>query len=111
MVRRGSQEIDGNEIVSEFSIRRAKITNFAIGCGIAVGVLFLFQYEGFIESSVVIAVLLVISFLLAAFVGFRWWRCPSCEGHLGKLYFGLNHPKYCPKCGVKLIDSKNGDLP
>ncbi|NGP89703.1 hypothetical protein [Fodinibius halophilus] len=33
-----------------------------------------------------------------------FWRCPSCNGHLGKLYIGLDHPKYCPGCGVELIE-------
>lgn len=38
--------------------------------------------------------------LVAAYVLFsiRNWRCPSCEGYLGK---NMN-PAFCPKCGSKL---------
>ena len=26
------------------------------------------------------------------------WRCPACNGYLGRAF----SPKYCPKCGVEL---------
>lgn len=30
---------------------------------------------------------------------FRNWRCPACNGYLGKAI----SPKFCPKCGAQLI--------
>jgi hypothetical protein len=28
----------------------------------------------------------------------RNWRCPACDGYLGRGF----HPTFCPKCGVQL---------
>lgn len=42
--------------------------------------------------------------VLAAFVvgalvfSFKNWRCPACNGYLGKTF----NPKYCSRCGVEL---------
>ncbi|GBD99375.1 hypothetical protein BMS3Abin07_01410 [bacterium BMS3Abin07] len=92
------------KIIAEFAIRRAKITRVAVVGGILVGITVLAQYEGTIKSSATALILLTLSFILAAFVGFKLWRCPSCNGYLGKLYLGLDQPKFCPNCGVKLVE-------
>jgi rubrerythrin len=38
--------------------------------------------------------------VIVACLAFAWrnWRCPSCNGYLGKNW----SPRFCPKCGVKL---------
>ena len=48
-------------------------------------------------------VLVAVPVALLAFVGallfsLRNWRCPACNGYLGK---GVN-PRFCAKCGVAL---------
>ena len=96
--------MSGDKIVAEFAIRRAKITRVAIVGGILVGFTVLLQYEGIIASSTTALILLPLTFVLAAWVGWKLWRCPSCNGQLGKLYLGLKEPKYCPNCGVRLVE-------
>lgn len=49
-------------------------------------------------------VIMVVLFLWALVVNMMLWRCPSCGGHLGKLYFGEKFQKYCPNCGIKLME-------
>ena len=36
--------------------------------------------------------------LVTLVFSFRNWRCPACDGYLGR---GLN-PKFCSKCGAQL---------
>jgi transcriptional regulator with XRE-family HTH domain len=41
----------------------------------------------------------ILMFCLIICIGIIW-RCPSCKTHLGDPF----RTKYCPKCGIKLID-------
>lgn len=50
-------------------------------------------------------ILVFVSLGLSVWGVHKFWRCPSCQKHLGKLYIGLDHPKYCPECGIELIDN------
>ena len=51
-----------------------------------------------IPSQVLTMAAVVLALLLVVF-SFQNWRCPACNGYLGR-YWG---PKYCPKCGVALV--------
>ncbi len=55
-------------------------------------------------SKTMTGALLVVSFVWALIVHVKLWRCPSCNGHLGRLYLGLKLPKFCPHCGIRLFD-------
>jgi len=103
MAQQFNKNINKEEVVAEFTIRRAKITRLAIMLGIITGGAIIFLYEG-IASNTTAVIVLVVIFASAAFVNIKVWRCPSCNGHLGKLYLGLKEPKHCPNCGIKLVE-------
>ena len=42
----------------------------------------------------IFAVLIVAALIFSS----RNWRCPACDGYLGRGF----HPTFCPKCGVQL---------
>lgn len=92
------------EIVSALKDRRRKIVRLAFIVGAVVGVAIILGSLGFASNTIVIATL-IICFVAALFINLKLWRCPSCNGHLGKLYFGLEEPKYCSVCGIKLLDN------
>ncbi len=101
MTRQPNKNISTEKIIEEFAIRRASITKLAIFAGIISGAAMLLLYVG-VASNVVTAILLAAVFIAAAFINIKLWRCPACNGHLGKLYLGLKGPKFCPACGIKL---------
>jgi len=90
------------EIIAEFESRRSRLTGFAVIIGVIIGTVSLMAYYESLSKSMT-AVFLVASFIWALIVHVRIWRCPSCNGHLGRLYLGLKLPKFCPQCGIKLI--------
>jgi len=90
------------EIIAEFEARRSRLTRFTVILGVIIGTVSLMAYYESLSKSMT-AVLLVASFIWALIVHVRIWRCPSCNGHLGRLYLGLKLPKFCPQCGIKLI--------
>ena len=92
-------------VVAEFERRRSKITRWAIVFGVVVAAVIIMSYQGGISKTMT-AVLLVVSFVWALAVHAKIWRCPSCNGHLGKLYLGLKLPKHCPHCGICLIEER-----
>ena len=83
------------KIQEEFAARR-KRQFLAIFPAIAV-MLLLILLENRVTSMVLTILLLAVVIGMAAF-SFRNWRCPACEGHLGR---GAG-PRFCPKCGVQL---------
>jgi len=103
MTRQFKQNISEKEVVAEFAIRRAKITRLAIMLGIIAGGVVIFFYQGS-ASNTTAMILLAVIFAPAVYVHIKVWRCPSCNGHLGRLYLGLKEPKHCPNCGIKLIE-------
>ncbi len=103
MARQFNNNISEKKVATEFAIRRAKITRLAIIVGAIVGTAIIFMYQGLVSNAIAM-ILLVVVFISAAYVNMKVWRCPSCDGHLGKLYLGLKEPKYCPNCGIKLIE-------
>ncbi len=103
MTRQFRNNISAEEVIAEFTIRRAKITRLAIVLGIIAGGAVIFFYQG-ITSNTPAIILLAVVFAFAIYVHIKVWRCPSCNGHLGRLYLGLKEPKHCPNCGIKLIE-------
>lgn len=51
---------------------------------------------GMTGNSFVVVFLAAIAGILI--FSFKNWRCPACDGYLGK---GFN-PSFCPKCGAQL---------
>jgi len=98
------QPMSGDEIIALFAIRRTKITRIAIEGGLMAAFVVFLQQKGIIASDTTALILLPLAFVLTLFVSVKLWRCPSCDGFLGKMYLGLKEPKYCPNCGVKLIE-------
>ncbi len=90
------------EVISEFEKRRRKLTRLALVIGIVIGAVILVRYQLGIPKEMT-AILLAVSFVWAFIVHFKLWRCPSCDGHLGRVYLGLKLPKFCPHCGIRLI--------
>ena len=103
MTKKFKENVCEKAVVSEFENRRSKLTRFAIIIGIIVGATSLIAFQGGIPKAMA-ATLMVISFMWALIVHVKIWRCPSCNGHLGRLYLGLKLPKFCPKCGIRLIE-------
>ena len=91
------------EVIAEFEERRSKLTRLAIIIGIVVGAVSLMAYEGGISKAIT-AIFLSGSFVWALVVHVKLWRCPSCNGHLGRLSLVLKLPKFCPHCGIHLIE-------
>lgn len=103
MARQLNKNISEEKVVAEFAVRHAMITRLAIVAALITGVAFFFLYKGLASNTTAI-ILFIAIFILAAFVNIKVWRCPSCGGHLGKLYLGLKQPKHCPNCGIKLVE-------
>jgi len=103
MTQKFNKNISEKEVVADFTIRRTKITRLAIMLGIIAGGAIIFLYQGIATNTTAI-ILLVVIFVSAAFINIKLWRCPSCNGHLGKLYLGLKKPRHCPNCGIKLVE-------
>lgn len=45
------------------------------------------------------AIVFLIALVAAMVFTFKNWRCPACDGYLGRAM----NPKYCVKCGAKLL--------
>jgi len=101
MAQELNKKISEEEVIAEFSKRRKRVTQLAVSLGILVGVLVIL-YQG-VASNTIMIILLVLLFVAAAYMNIKIWRCPSCNGHLGKLYLGLKGPKHCPNCGIRLL--------
>ena len=102
MAQEFNKKISEEEVIAEFSTRRTKVTRLAVSVGIlAVGTL-VFLYQG-VASDTIMIILLVLIFVAAVYMNIKIWRCPSCKGHLGKLYLGLKGPTHCPNCGIRLL--------
>jgi membrane protein YdbS with pleckstrin-like domain len=91
-------------VVEEFAARRRLTGRLTLITAVIIGLVLFYAYNNEITKTTATFILIVL-FIWAFTVNFKLWRCPSCNGHLGKLYFGLSYPKYCPNCGVKLIDN------
>ena len=107
MTHHFKKNISEREVIAEFAKRRSKLTRLAIFLGIIVGGVVIMDFQTGISKPTT-AILLGISFIWALIVHVKIWRCPSCNGHLGRLYLGLKEPKFCPNCGIKLINSELG---
>ena len=97
------KDIGEKEVIAEFEERRSKLTRLAIIIGVIVGAVSIVAYQSGISKTMT-GILLAVSFIWALIVHVKLWRCPSCNGHLGRLYLGLKLPKFCPHCGIQLIE-------
>jgi hypothetical protein len=48
--------------------------------------------------AVAVAGLCIAVFIGVAVFSLKNWRCPACNGYLGKSF----SPRFCPKCGAQL---------
>jgi len=103
MTQERKKDINEKEVIAEFEERRSKLTRLAILIGVIVGAVSLMAYQSGMSKTMT-AIILTVSFIWALVVHVKIWRCPSCNGHLGRLYLGLKLPKYCLHCGIKLIE-------
>ena len=103
MTREIEKNISEKIVFAEFENRRRKITLIAITLGVLVGAIVIIEYQRGVTDSVM-AIVLAASFIWAILAHVKLWRCPSCNGHLGRLYLGLKEPRYCLNCGIKLIE-------
>ena len=103
MAKEHKKDINDREVIAEFEERRSKLSRIAIIIGITIGAVALMARQNAISNAVA-AIILTVSFVCALIVHVKIWRCPSCNGHLGRLYPGLKLPKFCPHCGIKLIE-------
>lgn len=99
----GTLERSAADVPAEFVRRRRKvyvaIVLLAVGCGL-LALSWLYAPGAAWVRALLVAVLLAI----AAVSNLVFWRCPACGGHPGKLYIGLPLPKFCPNCGVRLLE-------
>ena len=103
MTKELRKDVDEKKVIAEFEKRRSNLTRLAIIIGVIVAAVCIMAYQSGISKTTT-AVLLSVSFVWALIVHVKIWRCPSCNGHLGRLYLGLKLPKYCPHCGIILIE-------
>lgn len=103
MTRQSRQNSNDRKVIEEFAARRANISKIAVLVGIIAGATVILFYAG-LASNVVAGSLLVVFSIAAFFVNIKLWRCPSCNGHLGRLYLGLKQPMHCPNCGIRLVE-------
>ena len=103
MTQRIKKDVSEKEVIEEFGDRRVKLTRLAIILGIVVVVFIVMTRQSGISNTTT-AILLGTTFVWALIVNVKIWRCPSCDGHLGRLYLGIKQPKFCPNCGIKLIE-------
>ena len=103
--------LEERRVIAEFAKRRKKIyTLIALIVILTGGVLFLiFKEEALTRPAG--ALLMVAIFAITLFGHLRIWRCPHCNGHLGRLYLGLDSPRFCPQCGIRLVEKKSGLTP
>ena len=105
MTQKRRKETAEKKVIAEFEKRRRNLTRFVIIAGVFVAVVSSLAYQSGLSKMTAVA-LLVVSFACALIVHIKIWRCPSCNGHLGRLYLGLKLPKYCPHCGIALIEEE-----
>jgi len=103
MSKEQNKELSEKDIIKEFERRRKSLMVIAIVFGVTISAVVLGSLLGWMPNTTT-AIVLIISFLWAFIANIRMWRCPLCNGHLGKLYLGIKLPKYCSHCGIKLIE-------
>lgn len=93
-------EVVNEQVRREFRVRRFRqhavsLPLFAMVIGL--GIWSLTKPEVSEVGSSLMALPIVIALAVLAFSVWNW-RCPSCNGYLGKTI----NPKECPKCGTEL---------
>ena len=88
------------ELREEFARRRTRQLVLIVPVGIALVMVHFFdskaEVSGLVSTGIILGGLAVVLGGLAFSV---WnWRCPSCDGYLGR---SIN-PRHCSKCGFKL---------
>ena len=91
-----------NDIAHEVARRRGTLRLAMVVVSVAIVASLIAVWMGWAERVVGAAIFAVV-FVIAAFVNIRVWRCPACNGHLGRLYIGIPGPRHCPQCGTSLV--------
>jgi hypothetical protein len=93
--------IDRN-VLEEFKRRRSRQLIATVPTIAAMlPLIFAHESNGYLFLGIPITLLLPISLVIIIgmlIFSFTNWRCPSCNGYLGKRI----SPKYCSKCGIQL---------
>lgn len=98
-----SMGLSNRRIRSSFLERRRNIYRTLFVLVVVVGIGGYLQATG--TGPAYVPLLIYVSAMVAALViNLKLWRCPACNGHLGKLYIGLDEPTYCPNCGTQLME-------
>jgi hypothetical protein len=89
-------------VADEFRRRRTKqLAVTAVVVPAIIGLLWLKEHPGFgiadLPEQATAILLLAVVFGVLIF-SFGNWRCPKCNGYLGKAI----SPKFCARCGVQL---------
>ena len=91
------------EIFTEFKERRKKLIVFlAFFYPSVFACVFLLKIKWLKENIAFLIIPLSLYILVAVFFANKIWRCPSCGHLLGKVW----KPKFCPECGIPLINNK-----
>lgn len=65
-----------------------------------VGSLVIFFLNKNKDQLPILELVLLLVFILAAYLDYNLWRCPHCGSHLGKM---IPFPPACPHCGKKIL--------
>lgn len=89
--------------IQEFKVRRIRQLA-ATGLFMVVFIPFILVADGGgalfgLSTTVTVCIAMVVLVGVVVFSLINW-RCPSCNGYLGKSW----GPRFCPKCGAKLRD-------
>ncbi|HET9235193.1 MAG TPA: hypothetical protein VFP10_13745 [Candidatus Eisenbacteria bacterium] len=88
-------EREKEKIQEEYAARRKRQMLAVISAVAAILLLVLIQNR---ITEMMFTILFIVVALGMAVFSFRNWRCPACEGHLGR---GTGR-RFCSKCGVQL---------
>ncbi len=96
-------DVEQRRIFEQFARQRKMIVFLAADMALLVAIVLALFFTGIAPPTIAVGLLLA-SFGFGAVVNLRLWRCPHCKQHLGKLYFGISEPRFCPHCAVPLIE-------
>ena len=97
-----NQVTEGAKIKQVFALRRtrqiAATVPFLVALVVFVAGLDKADETVFGLAPIIWAPVLMVLMIVVGVVSFVNWRCPACDGYLGKNW----NPNFCPKCGAGL---------
>jgi len=105
-MREKIDSLEQRRVIEEFAERRKKIYQLIVLVLALAGAVLFFTLRSGVLTRPAGAVVMLFVFMVALFVNLKIWRCPHCGRHLGKLYIGLKHPRFCPECGIRLLEEQ-----